>query len=243
MRLWVNAFIPRVISGYTNEINQGTNTGKTAVPLPLIARLNPLNVLKPLSAGYLTDQRSFDPNPDANVRMQSLADLSLTAGGWALSGVGAHRTSGTTEVDMSTGETLGFGRAEMDRCSYVGLAPVQIMPGLPFTQFLYVKAAAADPLVSAAADIDYEGAFQITTWPNPVADVIHIEWTLKLDAFPAFEGYAEHNGVVKPLFAIPPDAGRTVADLPGPANRPYQGVVVSPLTIGGHDGDCSGEPE
>jgi hypothetical protein len=69
--------------------------------------------------------------------------------------------------------------------------------------------------------------FQITTFP-PVAAAIHINWVLTLDAFPAFEAYVEHNGVVKTILAVPPDSGRTVQDLVGQANRPFQGFVMFP---------------
>jgi hypothetical protein len=47
MKIWVNAFIPREISGYTVELPPRDGTGKTAFPLPLIARLNPLNDGRP----------------------------------------------------------------------------------------------------------------------------------------------------------------------------------------------------
>ncbi|CAH0272556.1 hypothetical protein SRABI26_03706 [Arthrobacter sp. Bi26] len=228
MRIWINAFIPHTVPGYTVTIAQGANVNMTAVPLPLIARLNPLNTFKPLSAGYLTDQRSFDSNPAASVRMQCLATLSLGPAGWNLDHQGEHRTSGTTEVDILTGETLGHGLAPMDRCSFAGAEGVAVVPGLPFTQFVHLKASAADPLVSAAADIDFVGAFQITTWMNPVANVIHVNWALQLDAFPAFEGYVEHNGVVKTVLAVLPDPGMTVQNLPGTASRPFQGMVMFP---------------
>jgi hypothetical protein len=228
VRLWINAFIPRNVGAYTREITSGANAGRTAVPLPLIARLNPANTFKPWTAGYLTDQRSFDADPAASVRMQSLAAIDLGPKGWRLDHQGTHRTSGTIEVDMMTGETLGHGNAPMDRCSFYGLDGVDVIPGLPFVQFLYVKAAAADPLVSAAADIDYEGVIRFTTWTNPIANVIHMDWTLKIDSFPAFEAYVEHNGVVKTMFAIPPEAGMTVENLPGPARRPVTGMTMLP---------------
>jgi hypothetical protein len=116
----------------------------------------------------------------------------------------------------------------MDRCSFAGLAGVEIIPGLPFVQFLHLKASAADPLVSAAADIDYEGSFQITTWSNPTANVIHINWALRVDTFPAFEGYVEQDGMVKTMFVTLPEPGTTVSNLPGPASRPLQGIVIFP---------------
>ena len=192
--------------------------------LPPIARLNPLNLIKPLSAGYL-DQPSFDSDLSATVRMQSLADLSRGGVGWTLNnGLGVHRTSGTTEVDTQIGEFLDFASAPMNRCTFSGGAIPPPEPGAPFTQIFHLSAAASDPLVSAAADIDYQGSFLITTTPGVEGHLVQIDWSLSLDAFPAFEAYVERDGGVVTLLTEPPPDGNTVQDLLGPANRSFQGV-------------------
>jgi hypothetical protein len=49
--MWINAFIPRVVAGYTENIVGGRHAGKTAIPLPKMARLNPLNTFKALGVG------------------------------------------------------------------------------------------------------------------------------------------------------------------------------------------------
>jgi hypothetical protein len=112
MQIWINAFIPRVVEGDTVELPPGDGTGLTAVVLPAIARLNPLNAGKPLHTGYLTDQRSFDADSSACCHMQSLARFARSAAGWQFGNgfVGEHRTSGVTEVHMGTGEQLEFAR-------------------------------------------------------------------------------------------------------------------------------------
>jgi hypothetical protein len=76
--VWIDAFIPKDVPGYTQLITKGTNAGKTAVPLPTLARLNPLNTFKDWSAGYLTDQRTFSTDPTSSVRMRSLAVVQLS---------------------------------------------------------------------------------------------------------------------------------------------------------------------
>ena len=48
----------------------------------------------------------------------------------------------------------------------------------------------------------------------------------RIDSFPAFECYAEFNGVPKAILQISPSAGNTVADLLGSASRPVRGEVV-----------------
>jgi hypothetical protein len=228
LKIWVNAFIPGSVDGYTVDISQGQFTGSTAVPLPPIARLNPLNILKPLSAGYLTDQRSFDSDPSASVRMQSLAEFGRGLVGWQLNNgfVGEHRTSGTTEVDIDTGEFLDFANAAMFRCTFSGGSIPPPDPGAPFTQIFHLRASAFDPLVSAAADIDYIGSFTIATTPGSEGDVVQIDWTLSVDAFPAFEAYVERDGDVTALLTEPPPAGNTVEDLLGPAKRSFGGSVT-----------------
>ena len=115
--VWINAFIPRDVPGYTVNIVRGENAGKTAVPLPGAARLPvPImnNMIKPLDTGYLTDQRSFSSNANASVRMQSQITISLPDG--HVSGV--HQTSGTTEVNMKTGETRDNADADMSDCRH-----------------------------------------------------------------------------------------------------------------------------
>ena len=73
--VWINAFIPKTVSGYTETIGKGVHVNKTAVPLPWQARLWPANTIKPRHQGYMTDQRGFDSDKGASVRMQSSATI------------------------------------------------------------------------------------------------------------------------------------------------------------------------
>src|SRR5262249_55625422 len=136
-----------------------------------------------------------------------------------------HQSSGTTGVDIVSGVQTGFKVADMSRCSF---GPLTILKGLPnqLKATLSVKGAASDPLVWAAADIDYEGVFTILI--DQTSGRITIEFDGKIDAFPAFEGYATYKGTTKALFQTPPPKGNTVMNLPGSANRPQKGSVVFP---------------
>jgi hypothetical protein len=98
--VWIDAFIPKEVPGYTKFITKGTNAGKTAVPLPGLARLNPLNTFKDWSAGYLTDQRTFSTDPTSSVRMRSLAVVQLSPSATVTP---SHKSSGTTQVNMDSG--------------------------------------------------------------------------------------------------------------------------------------------
>jgi hypothetical protein len=244
LKIWINAFIPKTVSGYTIAITAGRNVGKTAVPLPGIARLNPLNSFKNLDAGYLTDQRSFSNFQTASVRMQSLVELDLATPVSVFRT--AHTSSGTTEVDTVTGATLGFGVADMTRCTFSTLRVVpattrsrtyRTFPlGVPFTLGLPtggaptyeidVDGAAGDPLVSAAADIDYEGTFEIDLLQSPFR--CSVSFSGYLDQFPAYECCADLDGLTKCLFRSNPPPGNTVADLLGNASRRITGFVSFP---------------
>jgi hypothetical protein len=236
LRFWINAFIPKLVAGYTRVIPTGTYVGKTAIPLPLLADLNPVNLWKDLSdwfdVGYLTDQRSFDAAPDASVRMRSWVEIDPSA--LAVIDKG-HESSGTTEVDLKTGTRLGFKVADMSRCTWTipsiqtaqtsPVFPTPVFPGSPLAPAglkLQLQAAAGDPLVSGAADIDYEGQLLVA----PVIGGVSVSFDGKIDSFPAFEAYASLDGKTQQLFKVPPPPGVTVQSLPGSANKPIKGSAV-----------------
>jgi len=249
LRFWINAFIPSYVAGYTINITSGANAGKSAIPLPGAARVNPGNLFKAWNAGFLTDQRGFDSNPGASVRMRSWAEIDVAPGRFSLIDA-QHETSGTTEVDTSSGATIDTAPADMSRCRwgaltdvtpvtpitagsvrvpFGGSAPivVGVRPTSVATFAMTLTAAAGDPLVYTAADIDYEGTFTITLNPSaPTA--ITLAFQGKLDAFPAFEAYAQFNGTTKTVFVAPPPLGNTVMNLAGYANRPISGTVSFP---------------
>jgi len=251
LRVWINAFIPRDVPGYTKLISRGTHATKTAVPLPGLARLNPLNLFKNLDAGYLTDQRSFSADLAASSRMQSMVEFKLTPKVEIVAS--RHSSSGTTEVDMDTGRQLGYAVSDMRRCSFSQLRTQQPTPGVRpgSTQYRVplggrftvnyptsqppadpsystrVVGQADDPLVSTAADIDYEGLIDVTVDPSDARRCIVI-FEGKIDAFPAFECYAQLGGSTKTIFTAAPPPGNTVTDLLGGANRSIRGIASFP---------------
>lgn len=248
LKVWINAFIPRDVPGYTREISMGSHRGKTAAPLPGLARANPLNLLKDWNVGYLTDQRSFSTSAIASHRMQSLIEVLLDTTPRVVRT--SHTSSGTTEVNIDTGAQLGHAVADMRRCSFSPLImhqqpagirrgtnqyrmplggnftvnyPTSALPPHPVYR-IRLTAAAGDPLVSAAADIDYVGVFELSLDPaRPTKCMISFEG--RIDAFPAYECYATLNGVVKTLFRSSPPPGNTVLDLLGGANRSIRGIA------------------
>jgi hypothetical protein len=240
LKFWLNAFIPKNVPGYTKVITTGIHLNKTAIPLPGVARLWPGNTFKDWEAVYLTDQRDFDNRITASSRMHCEITVEISTlrmvGQWNWS-------SGTTEVNFSTGVQTGFKVADMSRCKYiqfttapitgVGSAfgynsgPPSAMPLMPpgMARFQLV-AAAGDPLVGMAADIDYSGILSIRV--DPSTSKITVSFEGAIDAFPAYDCYAMYGNVTKTVFTNSPPPGNTVADLLGPANRGVSGSVTFP---------------
>ena len=219
--VWINAFIPGTVSGYTFTVPAGPHAGKTAIPCPLIA--TPVNPSCPV-VGYLTDQRSFDAAPAASVRMRSRTEISVSPPALIPHPGFEHVTSGTTEIFQSSGKVTCVRAADMSRCSFSNFR-VAPDPSAPlsgnFFITLSVKGAASDPCVNLAADIDYGG--EISIFCSPRGGVVEVSFNGKIDSFPAFEMYAALNGVTKTLFRVPPPPGNTVASLVGGASTPITG--------------------
>jgi hypothetical protein len=246
---WLNAFIPRDVTGYTSRLSKGPHAGKTAIPLPGIARLWPGNTFKQSDAGYLTDQRGFDASPDASVRVQSLVEVDVSTLTLARQ---VHRSSGTTEVNLVTGAQTGFRLSNISRCLFQevkagrsgqpgGTGPLTTVargggttvaaldrprPGCYGSMRLQLTGAASDPLVGMSADIDYEGIVSIDGGATPGSVIVTFDG--KLDDFPAFECYASFNGATKSIFTAPPPPGNTVVNLLGDADRPIVGGAKFP---------------
>lgn len=66
VKFWINAFIPRDVSGYTKPVPGGPHRGKTMIPGP-----------NPVSDCYLTDQRDFSNDIHAKSRMHSEFRMAL----------------------------------------------------------------------------------------------------------------------------------------------------------------------
>lgn len=218
LMIWINAFIPENVPGYTFTVPAGPHKGKTAIPCPDIAL--PVNP-RCRSRGYLTDQRSFDASPTESVRMRSMAVIQLIPPS-AISLT--HVTSGTTEIDKTTGAVTCSVHTDMSRCKFENFR-VEPDPSAPFSGNFFIKlsltAAASDPCVNLAADIDYKG--EIIIFCSPKGNFVEVSFSGKVDEFPAFEMYASLNGVTNTLFRIPPPPGNTVVDLLGFANNMVTG--------------------
>jgi hypothetical protein len=179
--------------------------------------------------------------------MQSLAEVEMDV---PILKRQVHRSSGTTEVNLATGAQTGFAVADMSRCQFTmpslanpggfgahlaaarGSTFRTLLEGVqspqrggPFGSItLKLSAAAGDPLVGMAADIDYVGTFIISGGATPGS--ISVSFNGLIDSFPAYECYASFKGMTKQMWKSSPPPGNTVANLLGPANRPISGRAV-----------------
>jgi hypothetical protein len=117
--VWINAFIPREVPGVTELITSGPYVGKTALPLPKKARAGLLNLHKPIGTGYLTDQRQFSRSTTASARMQSIARIELYP--YPKLANNFSQTSGTTEVNIDSGQKQMEAIADMSGCYIEGI--------------------------------------------------------------------------------------------------------------------------
>ncbi len=130
-----------------------------------------------------------------------------------------HKSSGTTEVDLSSGAQLGFKIADMSRCSFKKNSAIT-----SYDFYRELSAGAGDPLVGMAADIDYKGTLIVTVHRiGTKINSVVVDFEGKIDSFPAFECHASMNGVVKTLFTKAPPSGNTVTDLLGGPTTPVSG--------------------
>lgn len=223
LHFWLNSFIPVSVGGYTRTLSAGPHAGKTAIPLPAAARAWPGNWLKDRDCGYLTDQRTFSQTRGASSRMTSEFDFDIST---MVMTSQAHTTSGTTEVNLVSGAQTGFANADMSRCSFTPSPFVVPTAGPPMRRTAAIRlfAAAGDPLVGMAADIDYSAWIAVTVSYASV----EVDFNGHLDNFPAYECYASLGTLTKVLFTAPPPTGNTVVDLLGSATRPFQHKVSFP---------------
>ena len=206
--VWINAFIPRDITGISEAVPAGTYAGQTMIPGPVPG----------VSDCYLTDNRGFDPNQAASSRMQSKMNIDIT-GTAPVQIAQVHQIGPTHEVDCEDGALEGTGTASNTRMQFTNLRSPS--PGIIEVD---VKGAANNPLATGSPDIDYQGTFTIDTTAKTVS------FQGLIDSFPAFESYASVNGDPngKEIFVAPPPPGNTPKDLFGDASTSVSGTATFP---------------
>jgi len=208
VKIWINAFIPRNISGYTRRVPAGIHAGKTMIPGP-----------NPLSDCFLTDQRDFSNHIHAKSRMHSEVEVDFTGSRATITQW--HNCDFTTECDCEDGDVECHEQGSTSRMKF------QLLPAsTPRLAVISVKCASSNPCAPISrlfGDIDYNGTLTV----DHAARSVKFEG--KIDQFPAFEAYATINaGAGVTLFRESPPAGNTVMNLPANANRPIAKSVTMP---------------
>jgi hypothetical protein len=207
VKIWINAFIPRTISGYTRPVPKGIHAGKTMIPGPF-----------PVSDCFLTDQRDFSNDIRAKSRMHSEVKVDFTGSRATIKQW--HNCDWTTECDCEDGDV------ECHKKGSNGRMNLQLLPAsTPRLAVISVNCAASNPCAPISrlfGDIDYNGTFTVDQAARSVT------FKGKIDKFPAFESYvAANDGRGIAIFKESPPAGNTVGDLPRNANRPiYKRVTI-----------------
>lgn len=208
VRIWFNAFIPAEISHVTKTVpGTGEHSGKSMIPGP------------PGGDCFLTDQRTFSSDRNAKARMHSEIVLDIIKGRLIDP---KHYCDTTTEIDCEDGDQEGTGIGSARRMKFKELSRKD-----DTFRFKY-EGAASNPLVSVSrvfGDIDMEFDIEVKVTNRRRQATVKVIG--KVDAFPAFEGYAEGDGnPALNLFTMDPSPGTDAMNLPGGANRGIRGEVV-----------------
>ena len=206
VKVWINAFIPKTISGYSLPVPAGIHAEKTMIPGP-----------NPGSDCYLTDQRDFSNHIHAKSRMHSEVTVDFTGSRSTITQW--HKCDLTTELDCEDGDVESTGIGSTSRMNF------RLLPtSTPRLAIISVTCAASNPCAPTSrlfGDIDYNGTLTIDHAARSV------KFDGMIDLFPAFEAYATINdGAGVTLFRKSPPAGNTVMDLPGSANRPIAKAIT-----------------
>ena len=218
--VWINAFIPRHISGYTKP--HPNNPEKTVIRGPAKS-----------SYCYNTDQRGFSSDIGASAKMHSEIKIDFR-GGTIVSQ--HHVCSQTTAMDCKRGTVV---------CTKTGKVRADSGGGKPFFDFQASKGSSASVRLDAASynpcvvltpdslspDIDYEGTITLEEVGTASKKDVKVAFVGKVDDFPAFEMYASADGgAPQTLFRRFP-GGKDVWNLPGDADSGVNYSVTLPATV------------
>ncbi len=227
LRVWVNAFIPAHVPGYTDALTTGPDAGKTV-----------LYGLGDEKEAYLTDQRMFSSALDASSQMHSevLVDFLSSPAKitqWhacdfstplrdAEGAEARHHAADVSRmrIAMATQRTLS---AHRDVARAIGVLPRR-MDASADEIYLHFAAAATPACEKMAAhfgDITFEGVAIFD--PQRAALEFHGE----VHRFPAFEMYASVNeAAATAVFRLSPPRGARSLHRAGAGRRPIKAAVT-----------------
>jgi hypothetical protein len=191
--VWLNAFLPRDVTGQTTTLRDGPCAGKTAIVGP---------------AYYVTDQRGFSSDRRASARMHSCVTVDFTGSTPVVAQV--HRCDPTIMCEPRADAVPRRARSTTSRMRGVvsSVTPMVV---------IRLDAVASHPfptLTPVSGDSAYRGDIVV----DRAARTVRVDLMVQL--FPAFEGYASINeGPAAILFHQAPPPGVTELRLPAAAQR------------------------
>ena len=218
VRVWLKAFIPGEIPGYTMPVPGAP--GKTMIPGP-VGTINDC---------FYTDHRGFSSDINAESRINAETVIDLKAKGLQYTG---DYSDPSTEVDCDDGDV---------ECQLPGNPSVQfnfqIVTDSSKERVVTVEVVGkgSNPCFTGSPEINFNGrinvmAFEVEEGSGRLQQV-NVEFYGMIDLFPAFEMYAAINdGAARTVFTIPPIEGKTPADLFGDANRFISGKAKMSLGL------------
>lgn len=200
IQFWIKAFIPREFENLMFTVSRGPHAGETAINGPIPG----------VSDCYLTDNREFTSVINASCRMHSEIEIDVESLGFSGE---RHYCDPTIEIDCEDGTVECTKSADSGRMHFLRA----VKSGSVLT--LDLEAAANNGCFTGSPDIDYEGTLKLDKAKRI------LEFTGKVDDFPAFEAYVAIDGIVTKLFAKEPKPGSSPWNLPGNATRAVYGRV------------------
>ena len=183
----------------TETVEAGKYKGRTAIPGPFWRH------------SFLTDNRGHSVSPDASSRIH--VELSVRVEELlVVAGSVAQKSWWTIEVEPDTGE---------EHCKEKTKKPANYQISGPVGDQLkiHIVGEANNPCVTSP-DIDFFGDLVVDRAS------MQLNYSGKVDEFPAFEAYASVNGgPALPVFRLGPKEGADVWNLFGPANRDVGGSI------------------
>lgn len=213
VRIWFKSFIPVDMEG-TEPVPDGPHAGKTMFRSP-----------GPLEAWFLTDQRGFSTDPNAEARMHS--EIKLDLANFAVVRQ-SHRCDPSIQVDHKTGTEDCHETADTDDMTFKDIELSPDTGRISFHLHGSTKNAClkVGP-VKLSPNLDYDGDIDVMLGNDRSQATVTFDG--HIETYPAFEMYVSVNGGPPvTVFQAPVEPGSTPVFLAGPPSRAiHESVTIS----------------
>lgn len=218
VKIWIKAFIPQEILGYTIPVRGGPYLGQTMIPGPPFSS-------KPLGC-FLTDQRDqgnqggFSSDIDAKSWLTSIGVIDVEQARITNGKRGIHYSDLTTELNCNSGNIICERAGSIRGKGFYGLTVI----GDTIT--VKLEAAAKNPCIGGSSDIGYNGTITIRLLNS--GQQVQVSFDGYIQPFPAFEMYVSVDDGAPHAVITPqsPEPDTTPWNLPRDPNRYVSGAVL-----------------